>query len=177
MIACALLAASAAYAQSLAATLMEAHALMHVRDGRVQGCGLRLTGGEPGKQASSWFDVSFNVFRRGPGLAQSIAYEIRPSGHDGESRPAKVPVQSTWLKVSDGATRLGENRERRDALIYTLVMDDVLALFEAVANGDPVTLGIKRWGQRAGAVYTGAPRLSSDSRHRMSACLADLAMG
>jgi hypothetical protein len=177
LIACALLAAGGAYAQPQASTLMEAQPLMHVRDGKVQGCGLRLTGGEAGKQASSWFDVSFNVFRRGLGLAQSIAYEIRRSDYEGNSRPAKVPVQSTWLKVSDGNTRVGENAERRDTLIYTLVMDDVLALFEAVANGDPVTLGIKRWGQRADAVYTGAPLLSSDSRHRMSACLADLASG
>jgi hypothetical protein len=177
LVACAVFAGSAACAESHPPTLMEAHALTHVRDGTVQGCGLRLTGGEPGKQASSWFDVSFNVFRRGLGLAQSIAYEIRPSEYDGESRPATVPVQSTWLKVSDGSARLGENLERRDTLIYTLVMDDVLALFEAVANGDPVTLGIKRWGQRVDAVYTGAPRLSSDSRDRMSTCLADLAVG
>lgn len=156
---------------------MEAQPLTHVRDGRVQGCGLRLTGGDPGKQTSSWFDVSFNVFRRGPGLAQSIAYEIRRSEYEGDSRPARVPVQSTWLRVSDGATRLGENTERRDTLVYTLLMDDVLALFEAVANGEAVTLGIKRWDQRTDAVYTASPQLSTDSRHRMSACLADLALG
>jgi hypothetical protein len=54
-------------------------------------------------------------------------------------------------------------------------MDDVLALFEAVANGDSVTLGIRRWDRRADAVYTGAPRISDDSRQAMSACLADLA--
>ncbi len=177
LIACALLAAGAARAQPHASMLMEAQPLTHVRDGKVQGCGLRLTGGEPGKQASSWFDVSFNVFRRGFGLAQSIAYEIRRSEYEGDSRPAKVPVQSTWLKVSDGAARLGENTDRRDTLVYMLVIDDVLALFEAVANGDPVTLGIKRWDQRADAVYTGAPLITSDSRSRMSACLAELAPG
>ena len=86
-------------------------------------------------------------------------------------------MQSTWLRVSDGAARLGENRERRDTLIYTLLMDDVLTLFEAVANGEAVTVGIKRWGQRTDAVYTAAPLLTTDSRHRMSACLADLAVG
>ena len=156
---------------------MEAQPLMHMRDGTVQGCGLRLTGGQPGKQASSWFDVSFNVFRRGLGLAQSIAYEIRRSDYEGDSRPARVPVQSTWLKVSEGSARLGENTERLDTLVYTLVMDDVLALFEAVANGEAVTLGIRRWDQRVDAVYTGAPFLSSDSRHQMSECLAGLASG
>jgi hypothetical protein len=173
MAATALVLAGAASAQPGPA-LMEAQPVLHVRDGQVQGCGLRLTGGEPGKQASSWFDVSFNVFRRGLGLAQSIAYEIRRSEYEGDSRPKQVPVQSTWLKVSDGTARLGENTERRDTLVYMLLMEDVLALFEAVANGDPVTLGIKRWGQRADAVYTGAPHLSDDSRDRMSTCLAEL---
>ena len=174
-IATALLLGSGAFAQ--AATLMEAQPLLHVRNSQVQGCGLRLTGGEPGKQASSWFDVSFNVFRRGLGLVQSIAYEIRRSDYEGDSRPEKVSVHSTWLKVSGSSTRIGENLERRDTLVYALVMEDVLALFEAVANGDSVTLGIRRWGQRADAVYTGAPFLSSDSRHQMSECLAGLALG
>ena len=172
----AFLIASGVSAQSEPSGLMQAQPLLHVRNGQVQGCGLRLTGGEPGKQASSWFDVSFNLFRSGPGLAQSIAYEIKRSEYAGDSRPTQVPVQSTWLKVHDGAARLGENTERRDTLVYTLLMDDVLALFEAVANGDPVTLGIKRWGQRTDVVYTGAPLISSDSRDRMSTCLAGLAL-
>ena len=173
----ALLFVSGAWAQTVHSTSIEAEPLRHVRDGEVHGCGLRLTGGAPGKQASSWFDVSFNVFRRGPGLAQSIAYEIRRSEYDGDSRPTQVPVQSTWLRLYDGIARVGENVERRDTLVYTLLMDDVLALFEAVANGDPVTLGIKRWGQRVDAVYTGAPLISTDSRDRMSTCLAELALG
>src|SRR5687768_8618807 len=83
ILACALLLGSGAFAQTRPATPMEAQPLTHVRDGRVQGCGLRLTGGEPGKQASSWFDVSFNLFRRGFGLAQSIAYEITRSDYEG----------------------------------------------------------------------------------------------
>ena len=177
ILACALFLGNGAFAQSGPPMPIEAQPLTHVRDGEVQGCGLRLTGGEPGKQTSSWFDVSFNVFRRGLGLAQSIAYEIKRSDYEGDSRPAKVPVQSTWLRISDGATRLGENTEQRDALVYSLVMDDVLAVFEAVARGRAVTLGIKRWGQRVDAVYTGAPFLTDDSRSRMSACLADLAVG
>ena len=117
----------------------------------------------PAAPVSSWFDVSFNVFKPGPGIAQSIAYEMKHSEYDGDSRPAKVPVRSTWLKVAEGSPQLGENTERSDSLVYTLVMDGVLGLFEAVANGEPVTLGIKRWDQRTDAVYTGTPALSGSS--------------
>ena len=170
-----LLCAAGAGAQDTKSAAIEAQPLMHVRDGEVQGCGVRLTGGEPSTPASSWFDVSFNVFRRGLGIAQSIAYEIWRSGMEGDSRPARVPVQSAWLRGAEGSTRRGENVERRESLIYTLGTDEVLALFETVAAGEPVTLGIKRWDQRGDAVYTGTPTLSSDSRREISTCLAKLA--
>ena len=153
------------------AVVIEAQPLTHTREGRVQGCGLRLTGGEPGTLASSWFDVSFNVFARGMGLAQSIAYELRRSEYEGDSRPATVPVRSTWVRTGEGSARRGESSERRDSLIYTLLVEDVLALFEAVAERRAVTLGVRRWDQPADSVYTGTPLLSDDSRTEVSACL------
>lgn len=168
--------ATAAYSQSTLPALIEAQPLHHVRDGRVEGCGVRLTGGEPDKAASSWFDVSFNIFRHGVGVAQAIAYEIRRSEFAGNSRPAIVPVRSTWLKAGEGSARLGESSERGESLVYQMAIDDVLVLFAALANGEPVSLGIKRWGQRVDAVYVGAPVLSSDSRHRIGRCLDNLAV-
>jgi hypothetical protein len=165
---------AAAAERAPASTLIEARPVTHSRDGRIHGCGLRLTGGEPAVPASSWFDVSVNLFRRGIGLAQSIAYEIRRSEYDGESRPARVPVRSTWVKASYGSARLGESLERADALVYTLLADDVLAVFEAVATAQPVTLGIQRWNDRTDAVYTGTPVISGDSRTAMTTCLAAL---
>jgi hypothetical protein len=154
---------------------MDAAPLVYERDGMVQGCGVRITGGEPGASApSSWFDVSFNVFRRGVALAQSYAYEMRPSAYDAESRPERVPVQSTWLAVADGAVRRGENTEQRDSLVYALVVDDALSLFQALAEGRPLRLGIKRWDQRDDTVYSGAPTLSGDTRNRIGDCLASL---
>jgi hypothetical protein len=167
-------AGGATAAQGPKSAAIEAQPLTHLRNGQVQGCGVRLTGGEPSMPSSSWFDVSFNVFRRGLGLAQSIAYEIKRSEFAGDSRPARVPLQSTWVRGSEGNVRRGENLERRDSLIYRLATDEVLALFATVAAGEPVTLGIKRWDQGADAVYIGTPRLSSSSREQISTCLAQL---
>jgi hypothetical protein len=168
--------AGAASAQNTPEMPMEALALVHERQGEVHGCGVRLTGGDAKPVASAWFDVSFNVFRRGVGLAQSFVYEMKRSGHEGEGRPARVPVQSTWLKAADEASaRLGENTERRDSLVYTLLIDDVLSLFEAVGRGRPVMLGIRQWGQRVDAVYSGVPVIGDGAREQITACLAALA--
>jgi hypothetical protein len=154
---------------------IDAQPLVHERGGAVQGCGARLTGGEAAQGASSaWFDVSFNVFRDGVALAQSYAYEFRRSEYDGEARPARVPVQSAWLRAPRGPTRLGENTERRDTLVYRLVLDDAVALFEALAVGETVTIGIKRWDQRSAAVYAGKPALSDEGRQRIADCLVRL---
>jgi hypothetical protein len=165
-----------ARAQGTSAIPLAAQSLVYQRDGAVQGCGVRLTGGEPSALgASAWFDVSFNVFRRGVALAQSIAYEIRRSAYAGDSRPARVPVQSTWLKAADGRARLGENNQRRETLVYTLALDDALSLFEAVGSGRAVSIGIKRWGQPTDSVYTGAPELTAETREQIGECLARLA--
>ena len=167
---------SAHAAETPAPTSLEAKPLTHVREGVVNGCGIRLTGGQPGAPASSWFDVSFNVFRRGIAIVQSIAYEITRSEYDGESRPVTVPVQSTWLTATHANARVGENTERRDALVYRVLVDDALALFEAVANGQAVTLGIRRWGERVDSVYTATAVLDADSRRTVGACLAALVL-
>ena len=152
-----------------------AQPLVHERGGAVQGCGARLTGGEAARAGSSaWFDVSFNVFRDGVALAQSYAYEFRRSEYDGEARPARVPVQSAWMRGTQRSTRLGENTERSDTLVYRLVLDDAVALFEALAAGDTVTIGIKRWDQRAASVYAGKPTLSDEGRQQIADCLARL---
>ena len=150
--------------------------LTHERDGQVRGCGLRLTGGKAATPVSSWFDVSFNVFASGAGLAQATAYELRRSEYDGESRPVRVPVRSAWIKAAEGSTRRGENVERSETLVYTLLAEDVLKLFEAVAEGRTISIGIRRWGEPADAVHTGAPVLDETAREEVSACLARLAV-
>jgi hypothetical protein len=165
--------ASAAAAQN--APPISADALVYARDGVVNGCGVRLTGGAPNASGpSTWFDVSVNVFRRDIAIAQAIAYEIRRSDFTGDSRPARVPLQSAWLRSADGKARLGENAERLDTLAYTLLTEDALALFDAIARGQPLSVGLKRWGDRVDSVYSGTPALADQTREQIGECLATL---
>lgn len=154
---------------------MTADALIYERDGAVIGCGIRVTGGKPEpRSASSWFDVSVNVFRRGVALAQALAYEI-PKSSDGEGRAARVPIQSAWIKAGAGSAKLGENSERQDSLIYGLAFDEALALFDATGRGSPISVGIKRWGQRTATVQEGTATLNAESRQRIEGCVTRLA--
>lgn len=166
--------AAAQAGEDMALTQIEVRPLEHVRDGRVQGCGLRFTVGAPAQPSSAWLDVSVNVFRRGIGLAQAILYEIGRSEYDGESRPATVPVQRAWVKAPGVDPRVGEALEQRESLIYRMVAEDVLALFEATARGEPVVLGIKRWGASGETVHTGVPVMPPPARAAVSACLETL---
>ena len=164
----------AAAADAAAPMALVAQPLTHVREGQVQGCGLRLTGGAAGRAASSWFDVSVNVFGTGGSLVQAIVYELKASEYDGEARPARVPVRSTWIRVGEGSTRRGENIERKDTLVYRLLAEDALALFEALAEGRSIAVGIRRWGEPEESVHKGAPALDEAARAEVGACLGRL---
>ena len=164
----------AAAAQLPPSLAIEALPLTHMQNGQVRGCGLRFTGGEARVPVSSWFDVSLNIFRRGIAIAQSIVYEIRRSEVEGDSRPTTAAVESTWVRAGERSARRGENVERKGSLVYALVSDDVVEVFEAVAKGEPVTLGIKRWGDPIDIVYTGPAVMGGESRQQVGACLAEL---
>ena len=147
--------------------------LAHSRGGTVEGCGLRVTGGRAEKQSGSmWFDVSFNVYRRGFALVQAIAYEMPPPRYEEESRPKRVAVQRAWLKPqnADGSTRLGETTEVRETLVYPVTLDEAARLFQAVAAGEPLLIGFRAWGQARESVFGGTASLGADGRDRLAAC-------
>ena len=155
---------------------LAAEALVHEREGSVIGCGIRVTGGQSElRRASLWFDVSVNIFRRGIAIAQAVAYELPQSPGTGESRPARVPVQSASIGINAGSAKLGESRERQDSLVYTLTIDEAISLFDAVGRGSPLRVGVKRWTERTASVHVGPAPLDTDARARIADCVARIA--
>jgi hypothetical protein len=69
---------------------------------------------------------------------------------------------------------VAENPERSDTLIWRLLLDDAVALFQALASGDTITVGIKRWDQPIASVYAGTPALTDEDRRALAECLARL---
>ena len=175
--ACIACASGAANAQDAAEVSVATEALRYANGDTVQGCGVRLTGGQArAKAGSSWFDVSFNIYRRGIAIVQAIGYEILQPQFDTESRPERVAMQRAWLRVgtAGGTTRAGENAAVQDSVIYTVTLDEAGSLFAAVAKGERLVIGIKRWGQKQETVYAGSPNLDGETRRQIRACLEAL---
>jgi hypothetical protein len=176
LLACAACMTSPAIAQSAVEVSMDVATLVHA-GGLIRGCGVRVTGGRADpKGPSSWFDASLNVYSRGPALVQAIGYEIAPPEFDVQTRPERVAIQRAWLKVEDatGTTRLGENTDVRDSLVYAVTMDEAADLFAGLAKGKRLAIGVRRWGQREETVYVGTPELNEDRRRQLGACLETL---
>ena len=153
---------------------LAAEALTHARGNAVQGCGMRLTAGETRRGTDSvWVDLSVNVYRRGIALVQAIAYEIAPPRYEETSRPQRLRVQRAWVKPESaaGTTRLGENTEALETLVYGLTLDDAAALFAAVAAGDPIAVGVRAWGRPRETLIAGRVTLNDDTRARIADCL------
>lgn len=138
---------------------------------------MRLTGGETRPGSSSvWLDVSVNVYRPGVAVVQAIAYEISPPRYEERSPPQRLKVQRAWVRPENAprTSRLGENTEAREALVYGVTLDDAAALFEAVATGNPVALGVRPWGRPRETVLGGRVTLGDDTRGRIADCLEAL---
>ena len=177
LFACALFAAALAHGQTPVAVPIGTSALTHTRGGAIEGCGVRLTGGQAAPSgASRWFDVSFNVFRRGIAIVQAIGYEMPAPPRNLDARPERVAVQRAWLKAeaAEGATRSGENVEARDSLVYAVTVDDAAALFGAVAERRRLLIGLRAWGRRSETVYVGDVELADEHRQSLATCLEAL---
>ncbi len=135
---------------------------------------MRLTGGRVNvKRASYWFDVSVNVYAAGHALVQAIEYSIDPPAFDVHTTPERAMLQSAWIRVDGSAanTRMGENRERQDSVIYVTGLEETRVLFEGLAHRQPIAIGIKRWSSREAAVYVGTPEFDEDERRALGSCL------
>jgi hypothetical protein len=166
--------AAGAVTQESTPLVIGAQALRHGDAAGMEGCGVRLNGGRVNvKRASYWFDVSVNVYAAGHALVQAIQYSIDPPAFDVRTPPERTMLQSAWIRVDRRVanTRMGENRERRDAVIYAIDLEEARALFEGLAHGQAIAIGIKRWGDPEAAVYVGTPELNGDTLSDLGSCL------
>jgi hypothetical protein len=151
--------------------------LKYERAGKIEGCGVRVTGGSAApKTRSVWFDLSFNVYARGTAAVQAIAYTMAPSRYEQEARPERSSIQRAWVQPrgATGSTRLGENTEARDALAYAITFDEGLRLFEAVAMAQPVVVGLRAWGEPREWRFEGIAELSDAGRAEVAKCVGAL---
>lgn len=185
--ACLAFVARLALAQMMISATISGQALQYMKDGRVSGCGIRMVGIE-GVRASGpmvVFDASFNTVLPGLGTvkgdSQLVTLAQMQAGQSGQMRPRPVAF---WIRAP--GSRATQPREGRmigaitppEAVMYvTDRLDDVMALFTAVASGKPIQVGIRQRGESVDRVFYGTVTLSDGDRGTVHQCFSDLAAG
>lgn len=172
-----------ASAQNVIPTRMDGQPLMYMKDGAVNGCGLRIIGG--GQRANSetfdMFDVSINLYREAGAMVKLVAYsttvaELKSSkGRE----PATTKVTSGWIKAEgSAATDPGQSTATpgsdQNSLLYRTSVDSAIAIFKANIESAPVTIGLRRQGVSTERVYYGKIAMSKEETEQHRACLSEM---
>lgn len=153
---------------------------MQVKDGAVQGCGYRLKAipqSFDGRSPVLALDASFNLYFGGIGLMKGGA--IHSDFKDGKPQPTTKPIENFWLKAQGDKPTSAVNGKVLAAdtpgyLLYGATVDSVLALYRSVADGTPLTLGVRLKGEGIDRIYSGVVQISDADRRQGRQCLGDL---
>ena len=177
-----LVASAGAGAQNIVPTKMSGQPLMYMKDGEVNGCGIRIIGGRPTINGAvwEWFDVSINVYEHGGGLVKIVSYDVdEPKMRAGGLKPKPLPVRSGWLKAAgkSGTTPAkGKSAVADDgaSLMYGSDLDRTMPLFSAYFQRETVSIGVRRVGDKTETIYSGVVTMDDNEDQQLRSCLRDL---
>jgi hypothetical protein len=180
-----------ASSQNVVETGLDGQALVYMKDGAIDGCGVRvLVVDVPAAydQASliTAYDVSFNLKPSGVAVVQARSTDATLSDYESgdKNRRKAVAPDKFWLKASGArATAPVEKMNGkmlpgadRGTVVYVSDRDSVTALFAAHGARKPITMGVIRPGMRTERVFSGQINMSDSERKQVAACLDRLAL-
>ena len=153
---------------------------MQVKDGAVQGCGYRLKAipsSFDGLSSVVILDTSFNFYSTGLGLLKGGALAFQAKGGTLGQATTKQ-IESFWLKTATGRPTTPQRKvipaENKGYLLYSESIDTILNLFASVAEGVPITVGVRIKGESVDRIYTGRVNLSDQDKAQGDQCIEDL---
>ena len=175
----ALLWQSACAAQTVFSAELTGQPLQYMKDGVVNGCGIRIVALRPmGGRVVMAIDVSINVYASGAAIFQAGTYDAElPVGSSKKGEP--LPVASAWIKAQGAVATKPVGRSSMAAadkvsLIYVTELESALAVFRAQARGEPVQVSVTRRGSDIGSIFAGPVTLDASERAQLGACLGEL---
>lgn len=154
---------------------------MQVKDGAVEGCGMRLKSmpiDTTGLTSALVIDMSFNIYRSGMALLKGGAVRI-PLREASRGQVSNAPIDSFWMKIqSSRPTKPLHGHvmpaENPGYLLYGEALDEVVKLFDGLADRTPLTLGVRLKAEGIDRIYAGVAQLSDADRAQHAQCLGDL---
>ena len=178
LIAAALLgAASAASAQNIDLANMTGQPLQYMKDGGLDGCGLRIVAVRPlaGDRMEACV-VSVNIYVNGSAVVKAIAYA--PMSTIKAVEPREVKVASSWIKAPGNKPAVAMSEPYAgDSKLSLLFLTDprpTFAVLMAQQQGKQIQISVRRSGQSPERILAGEVKLQSGEAVQLSQCLDEL---
>jgi hypothetical protein len=176
-----LLHASICVAQGMNEAKIEGQPLQYIKEGAVNGCGVRLFSFELNQDlmTGQGWDGSINVWASGVANVKGLTYDLNIKEMESGKRPKHGEIEKFWLKAPgsrattprDGKIFPGEDA---GSILYVTEIDVALALFDAVFQDKSITVGLRRKGERSDRLYFGRAKLSDAERQQLILCMGEV---
>lgn len=165
-----------AAAQNVVPVQMTGQPLQYLRDGAVNGCGIRIIAVEVADNLSTEAsEVSVNLYDGGRAVVKAIAYAPLARGNQSVKT---LKVKSAWARAPGStATRaLGQTSYGDDnrSLLYATELMGALAILQAQVEGKPVQISVQREREERYRVLSGVVPLSLPEQEQLKACISEL---
>lgn len=179
---CLVLMASSALAQAVFPSDIRGQPLMYMKDGIVEGCGVRflIIDIVPGRNVVPVYDMSFNLYRTFAAV-KAGSYDV----HIDELRAGKpmgtekrVSLTTAWLKAANtpATTPLNGMHQSDDKgfFLYEADVERVTPLFLAVMRGESISVGARREKDKGDRIFAGPVKLDPAELEQLTQCAAEL---
>jgi hypothetical protein len=167
-----------AHAQVAEEANLTGQPLMYMKNGQVDGCGVRLIGivvASNLKKAEA-IDGSVNVTMDGYGTVKGLSYDMIP-GKAMERR--NIPIERFWLKAPGSEAthpRDGQFHKTDDVggRMYIVSVDAALQVLIAAVTDKTINVGLKRTPELRERIYFGRVEMTQGEKDQVLSCLDDL---
>lgn len=170
-----------AFAQSMEEAQISAQPLVYMKQGKLEGCGIRFIGVllAPNLKTGRGLDTSVNIWTTGMAAAKGLSYDIDVAALRAGGKTNRAPINSFWIKAPDSnATSPLEGRinDSDDAggKIYLIAFDSALPIFRAVIEEKSLMFGVGRQNETGEKIYFGVAKLSKAELEQITQCLREM---
>jgi hypothetical protein len=170
-----------AAAQTAVEAQLSGQPLMYMKDGKVDGCGIRLVGVVVLSTLKDGIalDASVNIYNTGVGVVKALSYDVTLGAGQAGSKHRTMAIDRFWLKSPSGEAthpQDGQFHKTDDGggRLYTVTVEDALNLLLAAATGNVVTLGLKRSAESHERIYFGRAKMTEGEKNQVISCMDSL---
>lgn len=174
--------ATTIHAQNVVEVEFQGQPLMYMKDGKLDGCGVRLVGINASPSPTAiWqiIDISFNIMAPGMATVKLSTHNTTMAAMKSGAKPSYLYVERGWIKAENknattplpGSTFI--RGEDKNSVLYVTSVESIFELFNAEQDRQQIYVGIRRRGDTFESIYSGRLALSPQESGEVGKCLKE----